>query len=130
MIGALVVLTALLCDAPPATAQNMSRTVVTHALAFARGASGVQATGRVAYGTSHVYTLDARAGQSLAVTLRSPADAVTFSATAPRAGTLAGAFGVTRWSGVLPESGRYRLVLVMNTPQLASVRFRLTVSVR
>ena len=130
-LGALLALASLLlCAAPLATAQDMSRSVVTRALAVARGANDAKATGRAAYGTSHVYTLDARAGQRLVATLRSPADAVTFSAIAPRAGTLDGAFGVTRWSGVLPESGRYRLVLVMNTPGLAPVRFRLTASVR
>ncbi len=127
----LVVLAVVLHCAPLASAaQNMAHTVVTRALQFARGTSGAQVSGRADYATSHVYTLSARAGQTMTVDLQSPGDAVTFTAVAPVAGTLEEGFGVTHWQGVLPESGHYELVLVMNTESLRRVPYRLRVSVR
>ncbi len=129
--AALLLLALVLQGVPPAgIAQNLSHTVVTRELRFARGSSGAQVNGRADHAMSHVYTLGVRAGQTMTVALQSPEDAVTFSVIAPEAGTLADGFGVTHWQGVLTEGGKYQLVLVMNDEARRRVPYRLQVTVR
>lgn len=129
-VAALALVLAMLLGLPaPAVAQDRSNSVVSHAMVFGRGKSDAGATGRASYAMSYVYTLKARQGQTMSVALKSRTDDLTFSLIAPEAGTVDTAFGVTQWSGVLAESGTYRLVLVMNDPALKRVPYRLTVAV-
>ena len=113
----------------PPSAQNLSNSVVSQTVVFWRGKSAAETTGRASYGISYVYMLDVRQGQTMSVDLKSRTNAVTFSLMAPAAAAVEAAFSITRWSGVLSESGQYRLVLVMNDPQRKRVPYRLSVSV-
>lgn len=110
-------------------AQSQAHTVVTRHVAFARGSSAAQLSGKADYAMSYVYTLAVRKGQTMRVDVTSPGNAVNFSVVAPQAGTLPEGFGVTHWENTLPESGRYQLVLVMNDEHRRRVPYRLQVSV-
>ena len=110
-------------------AQNQAHTVVTRQVAFARGTSAAQLSGKADHAMSYVYTLAVRKGQTMRVDVTSPGNAVNFSVVAPQAGTLPEGFGVTHWENTLPESGRYQLVLVMNDKHRRRVPYRLQVSV-
>ena len=120
---------ALLGVSLPPSAQNLSNSVVSQTVVFWRGKSAAETTGRASYGISYVYMLDVRQGQTMSADLKSRTNAVTFSLMAPAAAAVEAAFSITRWSGVLSESGQYRLVLVMNDPQRKRVPYRLSVSV-
>ena len=120
---------ALLGVSLPPSAQNLSNSVVSQTVVFWRGKSAAETTGRASYGISYVYMLDVRQGQTMSADLKSRTNAVTFSLMAPAAAAVEAAFSITRWSGVLSESGQYRLVLVMNDPQRKRVPYRLSVAV-
>ena len=120
---------ALLGVSLPPSAQNLSNSVVSQTVVFGRGKSAAEVTGRARYGISYVYMLDVRQGQTMSVDLKSRTNAVTFSLMAPAAAAVEAAFSITRWSGVLSESGQYRLALVMNDPQRKHVPYRLSVAV-
>jgi hypothetical protein len=114
----------------PAPAQNMSGTVVERRVRFARGTHSATLQGRAKYGMSYAYKLGARAGQNMNVLLTSNGNAVTFSLIAPNTDTVADAFLVNTWSGVLDQSGDYSIVVVMNNERARNVPFTLAVSIR
>lgn len=104
----LPVLLALLLGA--AVAQDAPRRI-----RFARGATSAVVEGAVVRGERAVYLAHARAGQRMRVRVTSPENNAVFQLRGPRrVGTLPGA-GETDdardWSGVLPRSGDYRIVV-------------------
>ena len=82
---------------------------------FARGATSAVVDGAVLRGERAVYLVWARAGQRMRVQVTSPEDNAVFQLRGPgRGGTLPGADetdDATAWSGVLPRSGDYRIVV-------------------
>lgn len=104
----LPVLLALLLGA--AAAQDTPRRI-----RFARGATSAVVEGAVLRGERATYLARARAGQRMRVQVTSPEDNAVFQLHGPgRAGTLPGAGetdDATAWSGVLPRSGDYRIVV-------------------
>jgi hypothetical protein len=108
----------------------MGGTVVERRVKFARGTHRASVPGRAKYGMSYVYKLGARAGQNMNVLLSSKNGLVTFSVIAPNDETIPGAFGVGTWSGELPQSGDYSIVVVMNTERAGSVPFTLDVTIQ
>lgn len=73
---------------------------------FRRGASSATVSGRVARGTTHWYHVRARAGQEMAVVLKT-GNRTAFTISARHAGILEGADGVRRTLVELPETGDY-----------------------
>jgi hypothetical protein len=98
---------------------------------FARGSSSAEVSGSIVRGEVHRYLLDARAGQRMEVRVRSAEGNAVFQLHPPRGGgALPGAAegeDARRWSGALPASGDYLLV-VASTRGNAS--YRLQVSIR
>jgi hypothetical protein len=82
---------------------------------FARGTTSATVEGAVVRGERAVYLVGARAGQRMHVRVTSPENNAVFQLRGPgRAGTLPGAGetdDATAWSGVLPRSGDYRIVV-------------------
>ncbi|MEW5928477.1 MAG: hypothetical protein AB1941_13495 [Gemmatimonadota bacterium] len=82
---------------------------------FARGATSAVVEGAVVRGERAVYLARARAGQRMNVRVTSPEDNAVFQLRGPGGvGTLPGAGetdDATAWSGVLPRSGDYRIVV-------------------
>lgn len=108
-------------------AQNQSGTVVERRVRFARGSSSATLTGRAKYGMSYVYIVGARSGQSMTLSLRSSGRDVAFSLIGPDEDTKA--FLSKSWSGRLPLSGDYSIVLV-NNERGSSAAYTLTVSIQ
>lgn len=82
---------------------------------FARGGSSATVEGAVVRGERAVYLLRARAGQQMRVRVASPENNAVFQLHSPGGGgTLPGAGetdDATTWSGALPRSGDYRIVV-------------------
>lgn len=82
---------------------------------FARGASSAAVEGAVLRGERSVYLVGARAGQRMRVRVTSPEHNAVFQLHGPgRVGTLRGAGeadDAVAWSGALPRSGDYRIVV-------------------
>jgi hypothetical protein len=104
-----ILLTALLALAP--TLAGAADKVTTTPVQFAKGTSSATLRGTVAGYDTVRYTVGARAGQTMTVTLAGSANA-SFNVYAP--GVVAGqgeALGSTdetrRWTGTLPASGTY-----------------------
>ena len=113
-----------------AAAQNMSGTVTTKEIKFAKGKHEATVQGSARYARSYVYTLGAKEGQTMSVSVSAKNRELTFSVISPDDETIEGAFGVTKWSGALPMSGKYRIVLVMNDDNGGSVPFTLKARIK
>lgn len=112
------------------SAQNMSGTVTTKEIKFAKGKHEASVPGSARYGRSYVYTLGAKAGQTMDVSVTAKNRELTFSVIGPDDETLEGAFGVTEWSGTLPANGKYQVVVVMNDENASSVPFTLKAKIK
>lgn len=129
-VGIVLIFAAFLVLAGSASAQNMSGTVVTKEVKFAKGKHEASVTGRAKYGMSYVYRLGAKGGQTMDVTLKSNNRDLTFSIIGPDDETLEDAFGVTDFSGKLPANGKYSVVVVLNDPNAGSVFYSLTAGIK
>lgn len=121
---------AVLCGgAQSAFAQNMQGTVVKKTVKFAKGKSQATIPGMAKYGMSYVFDLGASAGQTMEIGLAGKNSQLTFSLIAPDDETIEDAFSVSEWTGVLPQSGKYSIVVVMNDQKAASVPFSLKIRI-
>lgn len=84
-----------------------ARAGVTRTVKFAPGSRGTVIYGAVIRGERDRYYLGASAGQTMCVSLKSVESNAVFDVYAPGGKTLAS--GSTRWSGVLPRSGKYAI---------------------
>jgi hypothetical protein len=109
--------------------QNMTRTVRYFDVKFPRGKNQTVRRGKADYAMSYVYRLKARKGQLMVAKIESGESELTFSIIAPKEGTVAGGFGVQRWSGRLQEGGIYQLVLVMNNENAKNVPYNLQIKI-
>ena len=119
----------LLAGAEHISAQNMAGTVIKKEVRFARGKSQATMRGVAKYAMSYVFDLDARSGQTMAINLAGKNSQLTFSLIAPDEETIEGAFSVAKWTGDLPQSGKYSIVVVMNDENAPPVPFSLTVRI-
>lgn len=95
---------------------------------FARGRTTAVERGSVHRGMSHDYLLKAGAGQTLTVHLAARGG-VNFDIRTPgHVDSLAQ--GVKDWSGVLPQSGDYRINVLPDTTTERSIPYTLEVTVR
>lgn len=111
-------------------AQNMSNTVVEKRVKFAGGENKAVLTGSAKYAMSYVYKLNAKSGQTMKINLTGKNSELSFSLIGPDEETMDDGFGVTEWSGELPKSGDYSIVVVMNDENAgAAVPFKLKVEI-
>lgn len=90
-----------------ANAQNrpIDKTV-RHEIRFARGKSSAVIRKQIPYGTTHLYALTAREGQTMTVVLTTGKQ-TSFTVFSPSTGIIEGADGETLWRGMLDETGEY-----------------------
>lgn len=114
-----------------ASAQNMSGSVVTKQVKFAKGTHGATLKGSAKYAMSYVYKLRAKEGQTMTIELTGKNSELSFSVIKPDEETMEDGFGVTEFTGELPESGEYSIVVVMNDEDAKSaVPFTLNVEIK
>src|SRR5918998_4319530 len=91
---------------------------------FARGRTTAVIRDAVRLCTSHVYSLRAREGQTMSVHLAT-GDRTSFTVYAPT-DAVGDADGVKDWSGRLPETGRYQVIVATD----ATASYTLEVTIR
>ncbi|HEV2864394.1 MAG TPA: hypothetical protein VGX48_25570 [Pyrinomonadaceae bacterium] len=96
---------------------------ITKPLRFARGRTTAVVKDTVRLCTSHEFVLRARAGQTMSVHLATGRK-TSFTLQSP-SGTVEGADGVKDWSGDLPESGDY--VIIIGTDATAAYTLEVTI---
>ncbi len=127
----LCLVTAFVIALPTTIVEAQRGTVVTRQVRFARGRTSTTLRGTATWGTSYRYLLQANAGQTMSVRVTgAPTATVMFYP--PEAGTepLDGAEDVQRWSGVLPETGRYAIFVSQTGIEGNSAPYTLTISIR
>jgi len=101
------------------------RVTVNRQVRFARGSSSAVMRGRIARGTSHIYRVRARAGQEMAVVLKT-GDDTSFTISGWSSGILEGADGVRQTVVELPETGEY--VIQIGTDVTANYTLEVTIN--
>ena len=126
-----IVIAIIFSRAASVFAQNMEHTVVTKEVKFARGKNQATLRGSAKYGMSYAFELRAKEGQTMDLSLVGKNSQLAFSLEAPPDDdTMENGFLVTKWSGKLPKSGRYSIVVVMNDEHSTSVPFTLEIKIR
>jgi len=119
--GLLLILTTLF--ATQISAQD--RVTVDRQIRFTRGSISSVVRGRVARGTSHIYRVRARAGQEMAVVLKT-GGRTSFTISGWNSGILEGADGVRQTVVELPETGEY--VIQIGTDVTANYTLEVTIN--
>lgn len=118
---------ALAADQVTALAEGKTR----EELQFAPGAFSEQVSYTLAPGTGRVYTANLAQGQIMRLNLQTPPDSTQLSIYLPRPTpdlpSLLEDAPDTTWSGSLPQSGYYELVVINTSSQ--PIRYQLTVAV-
>ena len=112
-------------SAPSATAQcRGTDRPINKQIRFARGRTTAVIKDTVRLCTSHVYSLRAREGQTMSVHLAT-GDRTSFTVYAPT-DPVGDADGVKDWSGELPETGQYQIIVATD----ATASYTLEVTIR
>ena len=115
-----------LCTFAIALAQDRQHPVLVR---FPRGRTTAILEGKIIH-TSHIYTLRARAGQTMTLHITSAKGIAYFSlAKSNSEEFIGGAVGVKDWSGVLPVSGAYDVSVGIER-ESSSESYTLEVSIR
>jgi hypothetical protein len=93
-----------------ANAQRPMDKEVRQTIRFARGKSSAIIRKQIPLGTTHLYTLRAREGQTMTVILNT-GNQTSFTVFSPSDQILEGADGETMWRGMLDESGTYLITI-------------------
>ncbi len=94
---------------------------------FARGTHGTAVQGQVSRDEAVVYVIGAKAGQAMTVQLDGDAK-TSFDVAGPKDGAAqAMASGETEWSGKLPDSGDYRILVLTQSRVASPFTLRLTI---
>ncbi len=101
------------------------RVTVDRQIRFSRGSISSVVSGRIARGTSHIYRVRARAGQEMAVVLKTRGE-TSFTVSGWSAGILEGADGVRQTVVELPETGEY--VIQIGTDETANYTLEITIN--
>lgn len=129
IVGYLLMLVVFGC-ATAVAAQNMSGSVVTKEVRFAKGKHEAVVQGNAKYGMSYVYNLGAKAGQTIDVELVGKNAELIFSLIAPPPNDDVISSMVKTFNGDLPSNGKYMIVVVMNDENAKNVPFTLKVKIK
>jgi len=80
--------------------------------------------------TSYAYKIRAEKDQRLEARITSEGGAATFSVVPPGTQILENSMGVKEWSGTLPESGEYTIVVVTNTREEGKFPYTLELTIK
>jgi hypothetical protein len=108
-------------------------TVVRKKVTFAKGTSGAMLKGSATWGTAYVYTLQAKAGQRMTITLAGK-PSFDFSLVVPPDADGEQPDGKTQsvknWSGTLNDSGVYQIIVSHTIDGVAAAPFTLKISIK
>ena len=108
-------------------------TVVRKKVAFAKGASSATIKGSATWGTAYVYTLQAKAGQRMTITLAGR-PSFDFSLVVPPEADGeqpdGERQGVKNWSGTLNDSGVYQIIVSHTIDGVNTAPFTLKINIK
>ena len=103
-------MTVMFCFSFETNAQRPMDKEVRQTIRFARGKSSAVIKKRIPLGTTHLYTLLAREGQTMTVILTT-GNQTSFTIFSPSDQIIEGADGETMWRGMLDETGNYLITI-------------------
>jgi hypothetical protein len=101
------------------------RVAIDRQIRFQRGSISAAVSGRIARGTTHIYRVRARAGQEMAVYLKT-GSRTSLTISGWESGILEGADGVRQTVVELPETGEY--VIQIGTDAAANYTLEVTIN--
>jgi antitoxin (DNA-binding transcriptional repressor) of toxin-antitoxin stability system len=104
-------------------------TYVTKRITFQKGGNSIVIQGKARWGTSYIYLLRARAGQTLTVHLEGIPVVRIVPPGARHDEALEGADNVNDWSGKLPKTGDYQLNVGHANDAYADAQYTLKIKV-
>ena len=127
LFTAFILLALLVGNIPLSLAQG--RIAVERRVRLSRGKSKT-IRGKADSSTSYAYKIRAEKDQKLEARVSSDGGVATFSIVPPGTQTLKNGAGVKEWSGTLPETGEYTIVVVINTNDVEKVPYVLELTIR
>ena len=127
LFASFVLLTLLAGSIPSSLAQD--QIAVERKVKLSRGKSRIL-RGKADFSTSYAYKIRAEKDQRLEARLTSEGGNATFSIIPPGTQTLENGAGVKEWSGALPETGEYIIVVAMNTRAEGKFTYALELTIR
>ncbi|HEY0049127.1 MAG TPA: hypothetical protein VGB68_07570 [Pyrinomonadaceae bacterium] len=112
-------------SAVPSLATTEDRVTIDRDIVFRRGAISASVRGRINRGTTHLYRVRARAGQEMAIVLRT-GEQTSATVFAPTEGIVEGADGVRQTLVELPETGEY--LIQIGTDAAANYTLEVTIN--
>lgn len=106
-----------------------SQIAVERKVKLSRGKSKIL-RGKADFLTSYAYKIRAEKDQKLEARLSSEGGNATFSIVPPGTQILENGAGVKEWSGALPETGEYLIVVAMNTKAEGKFPYALELTIR
>lgn len=104
---------------------GQDRVTVDRQIRFQRGSISTAVRGKIQRGTTHIYRVRARAGQEMAVYLRT-GSRTSLTVSGRESGVLEGADGVRQTVVELPETGEYAIQI--GTDATASYTLEITIN--
>jgi hypothetical protein len=123
----LVLLTLLVGSIPSAVAQG--QIAVERKVRLSPGKSKIL-RGKTDFSTSYAYKIRADKDRRLEARISSEGGSATFSIVPPGTQTLENGAGVKEWSGTLPVTGEYIIVVAMNTKAEGKFPYTLELTIR
>lgn len=125
MIRKFVAVALLLIAVSGVDVSGQDRVALDRQIRFQRGSISATVRGRIARGTTHIYRVRARAGQEMAVYLRT-GNRTSLTISGWESGVLEGADGVRQTIVELPETGEY--VIQIGTDANAAYALEVTIN--
>jgi len=112
-------------SAVPTFAGTEDRVTINRDIVFRRGAISASIKSKITRGTTHLYRVRARAGQEMAIVLKT-GDQTSATLYAPTEGIVEGADGVRQTLVQLPETGEY--LIQIGTDAAANYTLEVTIN--
>lgn len=112
-------------SAVPTFAGTEDRVTIDRDIVFRRGAISTSIKSKITRGTTHLYRVRARAGQEMAIVLKT-GDRTSATLYAPTQGIVEGADGVRQTLVELPETGEY--LIQIGTDAAANYTLEITIN--
>ncbi len=124
-----LILSALIAGHLPLVLAQQGRLAVEKRISLSRGRTR-KIQGKTFSSTSYVYKLRAQKEQQLTARITAEGDVATFSIVPPGTESLENAAGVKEWSGTLPQTGEYSIVVSITSNSELKVPYTLELTIK
>lgn len=124
-----LILLALIAGSVPTALAQQGRLAVEKRISLSRGRTRT-IRGKTYSSTSYVYKLRAQKDQRLEARVTAEGGDATFSIVPPGTEILENAAGVKEWSGTLPQTGEYSVIVSITSTSELKVPYTLELTIR